>query len=261
MMNLQTEHQESWINRVNSTWGFGLAVSMGMEDSVNINTLSLTLLFFFFLVYIVRTRKNVVLCGIVCMALELMVLSSLIHGKFDFILSREPVYLYVKIFCALLGLILIFVGLIYFRDWWQLRFRNNILKPWIKLPVYLAKKDVSEKIFIVRFLVSMLYWVISAVFGVTIIFLSSYAIQDYAMFILLLDSITKDQIHQGQQAVIIYAAVYLIPMIILWAISIAYSFSESFRKYIERSISIVKIILSAIFISIGVGLMSTYYMM
>lgn len=260
-MNLQTEHRDSWINRVNSTWGFGLAVSMGLEDSVNINTLSLTLLFFFFLVYVVRTRKNVILCGIMCMAFQLMVLSSLIHGKFDFILSQEFVYQYVKIFCALLGLIFIFIGLIYFRDWWQLRFRNNIQKPWIKFPIYLVKNNDMEMFFIVKLFVSLLYWILSAVFGIIVIFLSSYAIQDYAMFILLLDSISKEQIHQGQQAVIIYAVAFLMPSMIFWLISIVYSFSGNFRKYIERSISKVKIILSAIFISTGVGLMSTYYMM
>lgn len=260
-MKLHSEHLESWMSRVNSTWGFGLAVSMGLEDSVNVNTLSFTLLFFFFLVYIVRTRINVIICGIICITIQLMMLTSMIYGKFDFILSKDSVYLYVKIACGISALIFMMVGLIYFRDWWQVRFNENKLKSWIRMPVFGGKQDNSESFFILSLFISLFYWIVSAVFGAGIIFLSAYAVQDYNMFIMLVDSISKEQFQKGQKAVFIYTATFLIPILIFWLISILYCFSENFRKYVERSILIIKLILCSIFICAGVGLLVTFYKM
>lgn len=261
MIKAKEEIQESWMDRVNSTWGFGLAFSLGAEDGFNINSLSLTLLFFFFLIYIVRTRKNIIFCGLLCMVLQLVTLTSMVHGNFDIFLSQENVYSYIRILCGLLGLIFLIIGFLYFRDWWQVRLGNNSQRQWIKFPAIRTINERSEGGLIVDVFVSFFYWILSMLFGGIIVFMSSYAVQDYTMFIMLIDSISKERINFGEQAILIYAVAYLFPTFVLWIIAGIYAFNEKFQKYIERSVSIVKIVLSAIFISFGVGLMTTFYAM
>ncbi|MGE0267698.1 MAG: hypothetical protein AB7S78_04485 [Candidatus Omnitrophota bacterium] len=257
----QPEHQKSWLNRVNSTWGFGLAFSLGVEDGFNINSLSVAMLFFIFLVYVVRSPKNIIFSGLLCMTLQLMVLTSMVHGNFDILLSRESVYQYVKILCGLLGLIFLMIGFFYFRDWWQLRIGGGRQKQWIHLPTPLETNEKSEGLLIVKFFISLFYWVLAMLFGAVIVLISSYAVQDYTMFIMLLDSVSQEKINFGEQAVMIYGLAYLIPTSVLCIMAGLYSFNGGFRKYVERSLSIVKIILSAVFFSFGIGLMITFYAM
>lgn len=260
MTNPHSEFRESWLNRLQSTWGMGLAFSLGVEDGLSINTLALTVLFCFFLVYVVRTRLNVFFCGILCMIVQFVALALLVHGRFDSLLSQEDVYRYVRIFCGILGLIFGVVGLIYFRDWWHLR-RASEENPWIVLPKTVDKKDNSESLFIVNLFVSLFYWILSVLFGGAIVFLSSYAIQDYTMFMMLIDSISKEEMQSGEKAILVYAGAYLIPCVLIWFFTVLYSFNGRFRAIIERKIAIVKIMLSAVFLGFGIGLLITFYAM
>ncbi|MBP9855499.1 MAG: hypothetical protein KBD53_11585 [Candidatus Omnitrophica bacterium] len=258
-MSLQAKQDESWMGRVHSTWGFGLALTYGLEDSFNVNTLALALIFFYFLIYIVRTKKTVILCGLLCMVVQGVTIALLIHGMFDIILSLESVYLFIKVFCAVLGMIFVIVGCLYFRDWLTLRRGKSKSELWIKQPNFLIENKGSPRIKF--FFVSLLYCIFSVLFGAVIVLMSSFAVHDYPMTVILIDFISKEQFKVGEQAVLLYSTVYVISTFVLCVIAAVYSFNEHFRRHIEQAVSKVNIYLSAVFLSFGIGLLAAFYNM
>lgn len=253
MANLQVSF---WMARLSTGLAARTPVSMGIDDALNIFPMTWSLLFLFFLIHLVRSKWNIIFSGLLFVVIQIIGLIALVHGNLDPFLVRPQVYLGLKIFWSCLGCALIILGGIYLRDWMKLR-RDPQAKLWIGFPQYDSAENKSGDLFIVKLFMNLFYLFLAAVLGAVAVVSSAFTLQDYDVFIMLLDTKARYNIQIAEQQVMKYIGAYLCPSIGAVFLAVIFSLFHGVRNMLGRRVVLIKLTISMIYLGLGAGAIIT----
>ncbi|MBZ0165321.1 MAG: hypothetical protein K8I00_00840 [Candidatus Omnitrophica bacterium] len=253
MANLQIPF---WMTHLSTGYAARTPVSMGIDDALNIFPITWSLIFLFFMIHLVRSKWNIIFSGLLFVVIQIMGLIALVHGNLDPFLIRPQIYLGLKIFWACTGCALLILGGVYLRDWMTLR-RDPQAKLWIGFPQYDNKDGKSGDLFIVKLFMNLFYLFLAAVLGAVSVVSSAFTLQDYDVFIMLLDTKARYNVQIAEQQVMKYIGAYLLPSIGVVFLAVLFSFFKGIRNVLGRRLVLIKLTISMIYFGLGAGAIIT----
>ncbi len=248
-------HDIRWMDRLTSSYGLGMAMSLGSRDGVNVFSLALTVLLLIYLIYFVRSKWDVLNLGLVAFSVQVLTATLMVQGKLDLILSLDWVFSVFIVFYWILGTAFVGLGLALFRDWTRLR-ADQTSGLWIKWPEEFDSSGAGQNMLArtIRFLSQGL---IVSIYSVLTVMLGSIATNDYVMFLMVLEAQATQAVFEAQKLTFAYALPFAFPTFIVALLALIYRSSSSIRDKARQSMSMVKILCSAVLLSVGAGVIIT----
>lgn len=257
----QEKFLQNKIGRSERMFSFWPPVLFGLQDAINPCGLASFIIFITFLSVIAKTRKRLIGCGLVVILIAGAVKALFVLGGFDELLQETFVFDMIRWMYAGLAVIFIICGIGHFKDWLVYKKSQKIESFIFKIPSYLKEsfsgsiKKQNTRIKNIFFIIGL--FLLSAVIGFFMAIMESVLGHDYALFI--------DLFKQGHTkfslilTLILFSASSWILMIValvgmLWVFS-----SRKVQTVFLEWISLWKIILSAIYLSVGWGLLYSFF--
>lgn len=254
-MALDNRVDRSWMDRLQPSYGVATALALGSRDGINLFSLSITLTFLSFLIHRARSSRAVLSYGFIALAAQFVMTVLLVHGRFDFLMSKEQVVDWIKMFYWFYAAAIVLIGGVYFRDWWLHR-SGQLDKLTIKSRTE-KTQQTSRGGVILR---ETLKGFVPALYAIFVVVLGSIATQDYTVFMMIVKySRAGDDIWLARKVAYTYSASFMFPTLVAFLLAYCYHSSEKLKSKLSDSISMVKVVCSAVYLSVGVGLLLTLY--
>ena len=226
------------------------AFGIGLEEALNPYALTNLLLFMSLVGKYGRDVKRVFVFGFVFVVCSISTKSFISAGDWDVLLGIPITDYFLKHVYLFLGLYLIFVSVLYFRGWQNKKLQNQtFLKQW---PVFDGSQEVKRK--------AMFRIAIAAIFWSSIVtLLGSIWPQTYYLFNLFYQFFEQHHFLLAYVPFIVYSIAFFVPMIVVWLLILwmVKKFQKTF--FTERSFSMLMIVLSALYLAVGLGGVYLYF--
>ena len=228
----------------------------GLEDSFQPIPLTTLLLFFIFLSSTGCSRLRVFFAG-VCFILTILCGNLLlILGGFDLFLNDPVLMQAIRIAYLILALTFIILGVLYFWDWIQYKRRQGAYSGIIQRAVFLKEWNRTRKGKL-NLLMDILWATIGAIaLGFLVTILSSASPQDYGTFINFLEVLSTQGKKTAFLSLGMYSFAFIAPILFVWVSILGVMSSSKINAILNTTVamSFTRIVSSAIFLSMGMGL-------
>lgn len=255
---LVKEDKNGWPGRMFSFWP---PVFFGLQDAINPCGLASLIIFISFLSVVAKTRKRLIWCGLIVILAAGMAKAVFVLGEFDALLQQTFVFDMIRGLYLVLSFVFIFCGIVHFKDWTGYK-RDQKKEAFIfKVPTYF-KEDFSAIVKVPAKKIKIIFltlglFLLSVIIGFFMAVMESLLGHDYALFV--------DFFRQGHTAISLIFSLILFSvsswflMVGFWILLIWFFSSQKFRKSIIESVSFIKILSSAIYLSSGLGLLYVFF--
>lgn len=254
--------ERSYLSSLKNYAGFGFlpAIRAGFIDGLNLGGLTAIIVFLMFAYFILRRKLNLALYSFyfifsVIASITLITLgtvdSFLLHSSYDIILE---VGYFIVIMASLI------FGCVFFLDWLRLRKNEgkverlkvsfDFLVDQTKLP---PKREFKQSIFVFG------AGIFSICLGTLTAILSSRWPCSRHVYNMYWELTFPGKYWQGIGFFIAYGLAYCFPLIILVALFLIFMNSKKMMREIYSSLSLLQIIISAVFLGYSLSLLSIYY--
>lgn len=238
--------KESLIEKPTFFYSFLPALFFGLRDSFNPYTLTITLLFIIYLRFIGTTQKRLTITGAFFLLSMGLVNFFCMTGFLDRVLAQQMILTTIRVFYFFIAVLLVWIAMINIQDWWQhkkdLQRNVNIVKfpSWLKEdnPAYQKKGHIFLSVF---------------GGGLAAIFVSVWP-QNY-QFLVSAYSDGGKNIWGIVSIVLVYSFAFTLPLIGVWLGILYLRRSLEFQNQIRKHLSMLKMAFSAVFLSVGIGLL------
>ena len=228
---------------------------LGIKNSVNPCALTTILVFQLFIRQFGYNRSIVLRSGAIFITTVLAIYVLLTFGFLDQFLGQMAVQNSIFITYWVLSIMFIVVGGIHFVDWIRFQKSNNLNSFIIRVPDFLTQKDtntavvgehknLSDKIFLGS----------TVILAIVLALLASLWPQDSYIYISSYYLASRGKQILGLLSFVFYGLGYVAPLLVIWSTIFYITRSQKRIEHLLKSVSLIKIILSALFISVGAGL-------
>ena len=228
----------------------------GFDDAFGVLPVIWATVFFLFLVHMVRTKWMAAFIAIIYVAIQVMLLISLVYGGLDRVLIEPTVSSGIRIFWFVAGALLVGVGSVYARDWQVLR-KDPQAKLWIGFPDSPDGKAKSSDMFIVKLFAQFFFMLIAVILGVASTVTCSVVLQDYDIFIKVLGTSQMQGDKEALNHVLTYIGAYLTPSYVAALLAVVFLLWGGLRTIIRDRLVVITMTLAIVFTALGAGAIIT----
>ena len=230
------------------------AIIFGIKDSFNPFTLATILLFIFYLLNIGQGRKVVFPAGL-CFFLSFVVINAQLNmGMLDRLIMNEKAMLALRLIYGFGAFVLFVRGVIHGMDWWEYKKKNNGNLFKIQLPYFLIKEEgaVTAVNVYTKNPHPIKVILLSSFLGTLVSLSLAIWPQDYR-FLVTFSTTISNGVQETIPVFFLYGVGFVFPFVIAWLLLLTVLSSNSLRQELQRRISLLKILVSATFFSVGIG--------
>ncbi|MBF0522658.1 MAG: hypothetical protein HQL24_06340 [Candidatus Omnitrophica bacterium] len=226
---------------------------LGFKDCTNCSGLANVVIFIMFLSLIGKTRKRLIWCGLLFILSAGLINFFLTLGLFDFVLNRQNILRDARTINLILSVFFIVLGVLNFVDWTRYKKTKNPESFILKSPFFLGENvESSKKSGAGTISLSIGLGVLSIALGFLSALLASFLGSDYVLFLELVSH--ANTLFTSLCSIGTYCLMLALPVIGVWLMMIWAFSSSKVRLCFRESISLIKIICSAMLLAVGVGL-------
>lgn len=235
-------------------------LSLGLEDSLGVMGLLTILMLFIYFSLFCYTIKSAIYVSVAFFAAIVLTIMALIFGFYDKYLVTPSGTTVARINLLVIGGMFVALGVVNLLDWLKTKKNVTLEKHWHKFPhvLYQGNSTARPQSRLRRAFILFLLTYAALFLGFTITLLSSLWMQDYRVTVSLFSLMLEGNQSAAIKDSLLYALGYIFPLICFDYFFIKIFFVEEGRQKIFRHISIYKIVVSALFLSTGAGLLWTF---
>ena len=240
------------------------AFQWGVRDGFNPCALSTILVFLLFVSWFGSTQRRVFPFGLFFILATMRVNYQLLRGQYDRFLIRPGVNDVLHGFTLCLGLVFMVIGVVYFIHWtrggkarmtsrWLLRLRRPafLKEPFQENDAGLKREERCEKNAILKWIILA---ILSSGLATVIAGWGSQWPQSYWVIATYYFLIQGGDFSSGALFAFLYSVSFALPLFTAWLSIILIARRHKTRPFSERSMAYLRISLSAVFLSTGIGL-------
>ncbi len=228
------------------------SVRTGIKDSINPYVLSTTLIFILLLYAIKKDKLPSHIFSAFFIGGYVFSVFGLILGTFDPLLNNLLFTQIVRIANFILGLMFLLVGLINLRDWWRLKQHDAFNQLVVKAILFFSDEAVKGKK--ISWIQTQCVRLGAILWGMFSALLGSAWGPDKDLYVMFAYLLKGNNWAEGYWGISIYSIVQAWILFFVWFLTAYIQLSVNSQAWIEKNISMIKIIGAAIFISIGFGI-------
>ncbi|VAX35428.1 hypothetical protein MNBD_UNCLBAC01-627 [hydrothermal vent metagenome] len=227
---------------------------LGLEAAINPLALTTFLLFYRYLADVGKTKKLIIFAGLFFILAVFLVCFLSTIGFGDYIFRQSIILMTVRGIYLSIASVLITFGFLNFIDWrlyWQ---SQDIKSCRLKAPVFWGEEQKSVKS--AKAFFNILYRIfISFIVGAVLMLLVLVWPQDEQIFVIFSSVVAKTESKFAILLLVVYSVAFVLPLVCVWVMVLWVAFNQKAQTLLEKFVSQRKIIFSAIFFSVGLGLM------
>ena len=220
------------------------AFEVGIQDAFHPIGLATLLVFVFFLIRKAYRFDLHLMIGAVFFTMIWYGHVFLVMGQWDAFLTDERIWTILKFWNVLIAGFLIFQGVGYWMQWWRVRVKKE--------STLVPPRDISQgkwKLLWQTFQVL----VCAIVTALGLIAASAIFIQDYTVFIMILNAHSKEVMSPEKGFIAAYTCGYIVVMAVVWMI-LGLRFVKRFQAMRQTIQPFFFVVMSACCLAVGVGL-------
>ena len=256
-MSANNANRFNFYKKNQSVFSITPAIVLGLEDSVTPCALVTLVVFVMLLSRLGGTYRKVLCLGALFLVTAFVTKFSVIFGILDVALSSVSINKAIRVVYLVVGIGFIVFGILHLMDWVRCKQGNDGNHFLIKLPVIL-KEAVSpaqrSQNFLIRLLkiVGLIYLFMFS--GITFVFMSSIWAQDYLLYWMVYALLANKEFYAASSAVSFSVFMFMLPLLVSWLAMIWITKSSRARAQLTKSVRVLKLSCSALYLTIGVGL-------
>lgn len=251
------EHLAQTKNNLSTSvpWATFQSWYLGLKDGLNPCALATLLVFQLFIRFFARDRKTIFRIGLSFIVSAFVIYIFLVLGAFDRFLSRGIVHNSIFVSYLILAVIFVAIGVIHFVDWVRFLKKKDVNYFLIQLPSFLTRGDLDQQTNAKNEATGMLIIYFAFVLGSGLVLLASIWPPSANVFLNYYLLTISGKSWMAFLPYFFYSLGYVFWLLIIWLIVLRVSTLYKLAERILASISLVKIIFSSIFLSVGIGLL------
>jgi len=228
------------------------ALTTGLGDSVNPCNFATLLIFVTILSYIAHTPLRIIIFGGLFIAFAGGIQLLSVWGLLDQMLTQPIILDVIRIGYLLTAAVFLFLGIMHILDWWRYKQQSDTKCFKLPLPVFFRNKSEDHQLKLwKKVLIFSLNLCLVAFSAFIMSFIGTVYPQSKYMFVVHSFLMAGGDRGFAQQSFSVYSLAMILPLIIAWFVILCLAL---WKKRGVKIVSYYKGILSALFISTGLGL-------